>query len=75
VWRWFHGEIREGDKVKGKRWPEGLIVSEAFARCPPADEDEREALLALFSAIETGAVTGAHDGMESLEDREQEGDT
>lgn len=74
MWRWHHGEVREGDKWKGKRWPEGLIVAEAFQRCPPADADERDTLLVLFSAIETGAVTGAHDGMESLQDREQEGD-
>lgn len=74
VWRWHHGEEKDGDKWKGKRWPEGLIVSEALTRCAPASAAERDALLELFDAIERGAVTGAHDGLETAEDREREGD-
>lgn len=47
-------------------------MSEALARALPADADEQEALVALFTAIETGALTGAHAGVESARDREQE---
>jgi hypothetical protein len=73
VWRWFHGETKDdAGKYIGKRWPEGLIVSEAFARCPPVDDAEREALVTLFAAIESGAITGAAKGIETAEDRQEE---
>lgn len=75
MWRWFHGEAREDgpdSPIVAKRWPEGLIVSEALARCPPADDTEREALVALFAAIEHGAITGAVKGVESDADRLKE---
>lgn len=73
MWRWFHGEVKDATgKIVGKRWPEGLIVSEALARCPPADTDEHEALVTLFAAIETGAITGAVKGVEHLEERQEE---
>jgi hypothetical protein len=75
VWRWHYGEVREGgegSKIVGKRWPEGLILSEVLARCPPADDDERAALMTLFEAIEAGAITGAAKGLETFEERQQE---
>lgn len=75
MWRWHHGEVRDGEKWKGKRWPEGLIVSEALARAAPSTMEEREAFLQFFDAIERGAVTGAHEGLETAKDREEEGDT
>jgi hypothetical protein len=73
VWRWFHGEVKGDDgKIVGKRWPEGLIVSEAFARCPPKDDAEHAALVTLFAAIEAGAMIGAVKGVETLEERQEE---
>ncbi len=75
AWRFHWGEERENDKPILRRRPEGLMVAEALARCPPEDDAERDALVSLFTAIETGALTGAHRGAETLQERnEEEGD-
>lgn len=55
-----------------RRRPEALVMSEALTRANPADEDERDALIELLTAIETGAITGAHRGVETLEERRAE---
>lgn len=60
-------------KIISKRKPQGLLMSEALTRCPPADEDEREALVELFKAIEAGALMGAWRGIETVDEWMKEG--
>lgn len=72
AWRFHWSEEREGDKPILRRRPEGLVMSEALARACPADDDERAALVELFKAIETGALTGAHTGRETAIERAEE---
>lgn len=72
VWDFDWIEKEESGQRLSRRKPLGMKVGEALARCPPADADEREALVELFTAIEQGAVTGACKGVESIEDRREE---
>jgi hypothetical protein len=51
------------------------MMTEALARCQPADADETAVFLDLLGAIETGAITGAHRGRETLQEfRDEEGE-
>lgn len=48
------------------------MMSEALTRAQPVDDAERAALVALFTDIERGAITGAVVGVESEDEREAE---
>lgn len=73
VWRW---DWREEKSVAGefirKRYPQGLIMTEALSRCPVDDEADHETLVGYFQAIEAGALAGAHVGWESERERAEE---
>jgi hypothetical protein len=64
VWRYYWASERDdGDRAMSVQRAEGLIMSEALTRCPPADEAEREALVEAFEMIELGARHGQSRGM------------
>lgn len=71
---WDHDwiEDRSTGQTVTRRKPLGLKMAEALVRCPPADAEERADLVELFAAIEQGAIKGACDGVESIEDRRRE---
>lgn len=72
MWRFHWADEKVGDDWMKKRRPEGLVMSEALTRASPADDAERDALVALLTAIETGAITGGNRGFETLEERQEE---
>jgi hypothetical protein len=72
VWRYHHATEKRGEQHVIVRRPEGLVMAEALARCQPADADDAAVLVELLGAIETGAITGAHRGRETAEERRDE---
>lgn len=72
MWSFHWADEKVGDDWMKKRRPEGLRMGEALIRANPADDDEREALVALFTSIEAGAITGGARGVETADERSEE---
>ncbi len=73
MWRWeWRTEKDSTGEIGQRRYPVGLMMREAIARCPVEDEAEAETLASYFQSIETGALTGANVGWESERERAEE---
>lgn len=70
VWRteWLAEKGADGNRLRRV----GIIASEALARIGTLDGDEREGVVQLLAAIETGALTAALTGVESEAERRKE---
>lgn len=75
VWRHYWASERDdSDRAVSVQRAEGLIMSEALIRCPPADEDEHAALVEAFELVELGARHGQAKGMNLTSAEERDDD-
>jgi len=73
VWRWEWRDAKDSaGEIGRRRYPTGIQMREAIARCPVDDEAEAETLVSYFQSIENGALTGANIGWESERERAEE---